>query len=361
MLRSNIYDDEEMMGRYNLVSASLYNFLPQISPKEHEKIFREILFHQKDSIINQGNFNSLEKAEIIGLESVNNLYNIEQSIFCTFHIGSYRLINLFLIKNKIKYTLVVSKQYLEAQGDTFVDFYRNQHNFIEGGFDVIDADSSTSTMNLIRHLKKGRSLLIYTDGNLGNGVDAKDSRNTCLIQFMSQKIYAKSGVAYLSHLLDMPIVPVFSYKNALNNDVIKFDKKLCPINGISKSEYAHSVISQLYKKAEEIITENPGQWEGWIYLHKIAVVEKENLRYIMNSNYTSYINLSFNEDDFGLFKIGSNYYLFQKSGYISYNIKEDLYQMLLENIINGKPLENLDKNMLQDFVNKGVLININAV
>jgi len=361
MLKSNIYDDEEMMGRYNLVSASLYNFLPQINPKEHENIFREILLHQKDSITNQENFNSLEKAEIIGLESINNSYNIQQSIFCTFHIGSYRLINLFLIKNKIKYTLVVSKQYLEAQGDAFVDFYRSQHNFIEGGFDVIDADSSTSTMNLIRHLKKGRSLLIYTDGNLGVGNDGKESRNTCLINFMSQKIYAKSGVAYLSHLLGIPIIPVFSYKNALNNDVIKFEEILCPKMGISKSEYAYSVMSQLYQKAEEIITQNPSQWEGWLYLHKIAVIEKVNLRYIMSSNYTSYVNLSFNEDDFGLFKIGSNCYLFQKSGYFSYNIKEDLYQMLLENIIYGKPLENLDNNMLQDFVNKGVLINLNAV
>jgi KDO2-lipid IV(A) lauroyltransferase len=101
MLKSTIYDDEEMMGRYNLVSASLYNFLPQINPKEHTKIFREILYHQKNSITNQENFNSLEKADIIGLESINNSYNIQQSIFCTFHIGSYRLINLFLIKNEL--------------------------------------------------------------------------------------------------------------------------------------------------------------------------------------------------------------------------------------------------------------------
>jgi len=361
MQTSNIYDDEEMMGRFNLVSASLFNFLPQIKFKEHEIIFREILLHQKDIITNQGNFNILGKSEIIGLESVNNSYNLQQSIFCTFHIGSYRLINLFLIKNKIDYTLVVSKKLLAAQGDTFIEFYKNQNYFKEGGFDVIDADSFTSTMNMIRHLKNGRSLLIYTDGNLGVGIDAKESRNTCLINFMSQKIYARSGVAFLSHLLDIPIIPVFSYKNSINVDVIKFEEMLCPKKGISKSEYAHSVTSILYKKAEELITRNPSQWEGWLYLHKIAVVEKENFRYINKSNCNSSVNLSFNEDDFGLFKIGSNYYLFQKSGYKSYYIKEDLYKLLLENIKYGKPIQTFDKKVLQDFVNKGVLINLHAI
>jgi lauroyl/myristoyl acyltransferase len=361
MQRSKIYDNEEMMGRFNLVSASLYNFLPQINFKEHEIIFRQIMLHQKDSIINQKNFNSLEKSKIIGLELVNNSYKVKQSIFCTFHIGSYRLINLFLIKNKVEYTLVVSKKLLEAQGDTFVEFYINQNNFKEGGFDVIDADSSTSTMNMIRHLKNGRSLLIYTDGNLGVGIDAKKSRNTCLISFMSQKIYARSGVAYLSHLLGIPIIRVFSYKNSINEDVIKFEEIICPQNGISKSEYAHFVTSKLYKKAEELITRNPGQWEGWLYLHKIAVVEKENLKCINKSNCTSHVNLSFNEDDFGLFKIGSNCYLFQKCGYKSYYIKEDLYKLLLENIKNGKSIQNFDKDILQDFVKKRVLININAL
>lgn len=347
------------MGKYNLVSASLYNFMPDIEYCDHETIFKNILFHQKESIENQENFDLLNHAKIVGLTSINNSYKFTQRIFCTFHLGSYRLINLFLIKNRINYTLVISKKLLKSQGGDYVEFYKKQNEFDNGGFDVIDADSPSSTINMIRHLRNGRNLLIYTDGNLGNGVDVKDSRNSCLVNFLNQKIYARTGVAYLSHLLSIPIIPVFSYKNSLNRDVLKFEEIIMPIQNTPRKEYSHYATSLIYRKAEALIFKYPDQWEGWLYLHKIAVVEKtieSKIRHF-DLKSTSISNLIFNKYDFGLFQIGSIYYLFQKKGYKSYEIQKDLYKLLLENLRSSKKIIIENQKTLNYLIKNEVVIN----
>lgn len=351
------------MGKYNLVSAGLYNFLPDIEFENHESIFKNILFHQKRGVENQKNFSHLDQAEILGLKSVNNSYKLHQSIFCSFHLGSYRLINLFLIKNKIAYTLVISNRLLKEQGDDYLDFYIKQRHSDEVGFEVIDADSPTSTMNMVKHLKNGRSLLIYTDGNLGSGVDIKNSRNTCLIDFMSQKIYARTGVAYLSYLLNIPIIPVFSYLSTKNKDVLKFEKQIMPDLKSTKLEYCKNVTSLIYGNAEALIRRYPDQWEGWLYLHKIAVIDKtiENKKRIfLNLKKNTNTNLIFNKLDFGLFQIGSTYYLFQKKGYKSYQISKDLYKLLLENIRSLKNIHIENQETLNYLIKNEVVINFYA-
>ncbi len=359
MNKFNIYNDNDLMGKYNLVSAGLYNFLPDIEFENHESIFENILFHQKRGIENQKNFSHLDQAEILGLKQVNNSYKLHQSIFCSFHLGSYRLINLFLIKNKIAYTLVISKRLLKEQGNDYLDFYIKQCDRDVVGFEVIDADSPTSTMNMVKHLKNGRSLLIYTDGNLGSGVDIKNSRNTCLIDFMSQKIYARTGVAYLSYLLNIPIIPVFSYLSTKNKDVLKFEKQIMPDQKSTKLEYCKYVTSLIYGNAEALIRRYPDQWEGWLYLHKIAVIDKifENKRSCFNLKNTSNTNLIFNKLDFGLFQIGSTYYLFQKKGYKSYKIQKYLYKLLLDNIRTLKKIQIENHETLNYLIKNEVVIN----
>ena len=360
MNKFNIYNDNDLMGKYNLVSAGLYNFLPDIEFENHESIFENILFHQKRGIENQKNFSHLDQAEILGLKQVNNSYKLHQSIFCSFHLGSYRLINLFLIKNKIAYTLVISKRLLKEQGNDYLDFYIKQCDRDVVGFEVIDADSPTSTMNMVKHLKNGRSLLIYTDGNLGSGVDIKNSRNTCLIDFMSQKIYARTGVAYLSYILNIPIIPVFSYLSTKNKDVLKFEKQIMPDLKSTKLEYCKYVTSLIYGNAEALIRRYPDQWEGWLYLHKIAVIDKtiENKKRIfLNLKNNKNTNLIFNKLDFGLFQIGSTYYLFQKKGYKSYQISKDLYKLLLENIRSLKNIHIENQETLNYLIKNEVVIN----
>jgi lauroyl/myristoyl acyltransferase len=359
MEKLNIYNDNDLMGKYNLVSAGLYNFLPDLELENHESIFKNILFHQKRGIENQKNFSHLDQAEILGLKSENDSYKLHQSIFCSFHLGSYRLINLFLIKYKIAYTLVISKRLLKEQGNDYLDFYTKQCDSDEVRFEVIDADSPTSTINMVKHLKKGRSLLIYTDGNLGTGVDIENSRNTCLINFLNQRIYARTGVAYLSYLLSVPIIPVFSYINTQKKDVLKFEEIIMPDPNGTKLEYCNYVTRLIYGNAEALIRKYPDQWEGWLYLHKIAVIDKifENKRSCVNLKNTSNTNLIFNKLDFGLFQIGSTYYLFQKKGYKSYKIQKYLYKLLLDNIRTLKKIQIENHETLNYLIKNEVVIN----
>lgn len=274
-------------------------------------------------------------------------------------MGSYRLINLFLIKYKIAYSLVISKRLLKEQGNDYLDFYTKQCDSDEVRFEIIDADSPTSTINMVKHLKKGRSLLIYTDGNLGTGVDIENSRNTCLINFLSQRIYARTGVAYLSYLLSVPIIPVFSYINTQKKDVLKFEEIIMPNPNSTRLEYCNYLTRLIYGNAEALIRKYPDQWEGWLYLHKIAVIDKifENKCSCFSLKNTSNTNLIFNKLDFGLFQIGGTYYLFQKKGYKSYEIQKDLYKLLLDNIRTLEKIQIENQETLNYLIKNEVVIN----
>ena len=57
ILKGMIWDDEFTSGKFNLMSASLYNFLPKITYDKHEGIFRNISINQKLSSLEQGYLN----------------------------------------------------------------------------------------------------------------------------------------------------------------------------------------------------------------------------------------------------------------------------------------------------------------
>ena len=71
-------------------------------------------------------------------------------------------------------------------------------------------------MSLIREIKKGKSILIYIDGNLGA---SKKKDNLCQINFLDDKINVRKGVAYLAYLTKTPISSIINY---IENNTINY-------------------------------------------------------------------------------------------------------------------------------------------
>src|SRR5690349_8607120 len=115
--RINIWEKDELLVKFNFVSAGLTNFLPELDHNKHEAIFKDILLHQRLSVLEQEFFGALDYASYENLTP--DVWKALQSpaVICTFHTGSYRLINQFLAKNNIPYSLVISKDVLEQQGN----------------------------------------------------------------------------------------------------------------------------------------------------------------------------------------------------------------------------------------------------
>jgi len=356
--KSKVWNEEIMIAKFNIVSACLSNYLPEINVNVHKQLFRKIFLHQQLSIFEQSFF---ELPDYVVYENLNtqiwNLLSNGASIICTFHTGSYRLINLFLAKNKIPFSLVVSKDMIEREGELLKGMYDeyNKPDNTQEGFRLIDAESPSSGLQMIKDLKQGRNLVIYVDGNIGAGNETINNNNSCEINFLHSKIFARQGVGFLAHILQVPVLTVASYRKSINEIKLKFFDPVFPDVNKDRALFAKKVMQEIYDLAAPIVKEYPEQWEAWLYLHKVItptgndiIIAPENINLPDTND-----KLRFNSSCFGIFKIVSNCFLFKKSNYKSYKISDAVYNLLVSSTFNPIPSSEVVLNEFAElYVNK---------
>lgn len=331
---------ERLSIQFNIVSASFSNYLPQSDVRLHHLMYKNILLHQQLSVLEQSYTSVLDHITCENLDkTIWDTLKHKASIICTFHTGSYRVINLFLIRNKIPFSLVIAGNVKTQQGDLFKSLYKQFHG--KDGSDeltLIDAESPVAGLQMLKELRKGRNLLIYIDGNTGSG-HAADNNNHCLVNFLRQKIFARKGIAFLSHISGSPIITAASYRKSIEDIQLRFFETIYPDAGLDRNIFAEITTQKIYNSFADIVERYPDQWEGWLYIHKSA--------HITGNRYQKQVTISsgsiaaglfrFNCLKFGIFKIGDIAFLLRKSNYVSYQIDSSLYDLLLTCI--SKPLD----------------------
>jgi lauroyl/myristoyl acyltransferase len=354
-----IWEDDFISGKFNLVSAGLRNFLPNIDYSEHEEIFKNILFHQRLSHLEQAYQQALD---CVTCENLTNdtwkLLKKGGGIICTFHTGSYRIINQVLVKYKIPFTLVIAKSILESQGNQFIDLFRlfaNDHD--EGSFGLIDAESPSSGLQMLREIKKGRSLVLYIDGNTGAGNNDDEKNNLCDIQFLSQRIFARKGIAFLAHIAKAPILTIASYRKSIDDIRLHFFDPIFPGEDHDREAFSKNATQKIYDLVAPIIAEYPEQWEAWMYLHKVAnIVNSADTIDRSIAEVRDDANLMLNLTEFGVLKLLDNFYLFKKRGYTSFSIDKDLYGFLHGSISEPVMKKQMGDALFLQLYRKNVLI-----
>lgn len=356
----NIEENETLSAQFNLVSAGLLNYLPQIEFLQHETIYREVLLHQQLSILDQCCYDVLNDISYEHLtEEIRDTLKNKPAVICTFHTGSYRAINLFLTKNKIPYSLVIAGSVLRTQGALFTDLYKAlPGDNKDGAFRMIDAEATGAGLQMLRTLKEGKCLLVYMDGNIGSGTDTAHNSNACLINFLHCRIFARKGIAFLAHAAGVPVLPVMSYRKSITDIRLRFFDPIYPDKHIDRSIFAELVTQQLYKLAGIIIQAYPQQWEGWLYLHKVACITESCLRdnkadEILYSNKTRF---HFNSAGFGIFNIEGTLFLFGKANYSSYPIDESIYAILSGFKKRPALKKDIDPALFLQLYRKGVIV-----
>jgi len=351
----DIWKDDKLAMQYNIVSASLLNFLPEIDVNRHESIYRSVLLHQRLSVFEQDRPAILENVCMENL-APGTWAAIKQrpAIICTFHLGSYRLINLLLVKYNLPFSLVIAKSVIKAQGGTYAALYDQ----ISGGnnngdFNLIDAEEPTAAIQMLRSLKKGKSLVVYVDGNTGSGSAARQKENSCPLSFLHQQISVRKGIGFLAHASNTPVLPVICYRKSLTAIALKFHDIIYPQQNTDRNTFAQTLMEQLYDFASPLIRAYPEQWEAWLYVHKVAniinpVATTREPKHLQQSD-----NLVFNDRLFGLFKTSSAHYLFNKASYMSYPIDKHLYA-LLQNARIEKNI--IDVNLLSELYKHSAII-----
>jgi lauroyl/myristoyl acyltransferase len=347
-------EDDNLNGQFNMVSAGLVNYLPEIGIEKHEDIYKTILLHKKLSILEQSSYTALDymTTENLSTETLNLLKN-RPTIICTFHSGSYRILNLFLIKNKIPYSLVMGNDIVKQEGELFHSLYNNfpENNSTEG-FGMINAEAPNVGLQMLRELKRGRSLLLYIDGNTGAGTATTKNDNRCVVNFLQQQLFARKGIAYLAHTAGVPIITVASYRKSWENIRLKFFDPIFPDGTKEKNLFAEETTQQIYNLAAPLIKAYPEQWEGWLYIHKVANIING---ITVNKKKAASEKICLDSFRFGIFKVNGSPFLFKKSSYSFYEINKHLYDLLTA--CNEQPVkrDNIENVLFNKLYEQGVI------
>lgn len=354
LTESNIDNNESLYGQYTVVSSNLVNYLPEIDAKTHMQIFLHLLIHKQLSKLEQGAEEALTYLTTENLTDDMLKYLRENpAIICTFHTGSYRMINMFLVKMKIPFTLVIGKSILSQEGQDYYSLFRSLNSETgEDGFRIIDAENAHSGLQMIRELKKGRVLLLFLDGNSGAGINTVKNENACIVDFLHQQIYARTGIGYLAHSVQVPIFPIINYRPSWNDVRLLFCEAILPHAEEERVEFAKRTIQLLYDHVAPIIRKYPEQWEAWLYLHKAAKISNQATP--KRGKKTGEF-LSFNIESFGLLKINSEPFLFQKGNYTSYPIDICLFSNLWKSMSEPVAIRNFKPHELDELHRRGVL------
>lgn len=327
----NIQESEYLYGQMNMVSAGLVNYLPTIPIEMHEDIYKQILLHKKLSMLEQSDYAVLDHVHTHGWSvGLHAILRSHPTVICTFHTGSYRLLNLFLCRHQINYTLVVASQVASTEAELFSTIYHALPGSSNSNkLNIIDAEAPNALMQMLRELKAGRSLLFYIDGNTGAGSPAGKNDNCCLVDFLEQQIYARKGIAYIAHLAKAAILPVVSYRSTWENIHLKFFEPIIPDRQKSRDQFASKATQQLYDLVAPIISQYPEQWEGWLYLHKsVNIINRTEAEGQCSLSDQVTDSIMLNSFRYGLCKINGLPFLLQKNNYSFYEISNALYDTL---------------------------------
>lgn len=335
----------QLHGAYTMMSAALHNFLPHIPVAQHIDIFRELRLHLHLSRLEQTSMDTVSNALIEG--EVTARLN-KPHIICTYHTGSFRMINLWLIKNQINFALVTSDEVLQREGDAFKSFYQQHNTSPTKELEIINASQSTGTLKMIRALKAGKSLVLYIDGN--SGMDY--SQHTCTVRFLQSKLKARTGIAFLSHKTNTPILPVCCYRPDGLAIHIKFGNFIVPDEQASCEQYAAKTTRQLFNFIAPVIKNYPAQWEGWLYIHKVACINSKKNRTVEN---TTGKQVMFNQQDFGVFQVEQQSFLLEKNAYKVFPIPAALRRRIQQAITKPIPLTGFKETVLKELSLAGVL------
>jgi hypothetical protein len=337
-IRASIFAENSLLSQNfeetvaSKISASLFNLLPQIPVSEHEELIRSIYFHQRWSVLDQYNLDLLVNGVVTeGVKPEWTEFKEKPVIFCTFHIGSYRLILPYLMQRGIKITILIDEQVASMQSEKFVELlreFREANNLSEDSFIIRDTSSGNIILSLLRDIKNGRSLLIFVDGNVGVGSNTPRQDSLSPLQFLGSTLFSRKGVGYISWMSACPIMPMVIYRSSDDvwANVLNFSPLVTPSRDGGREQFCADVMKGLYSVLEESVLEHYRQWESWRYIERSLDISELANRICEPSDvvYNEESLMKFNRDRYLLAGYAENNVLFDRASYRSTFISDEL-------------------------------------
>lgn len=342
--------EEGYCVRSGLFSANLTNFLPQVRESEHESLYTNLL---RNLSLEKFDRQLMHLSDVSALEGDLSLINNPKKpfIFCTFHIGSYRLIANALLRKGYQFSTLVRQEIFETKRAEFKEYCTNMHDTFQtpSKVNILNAEDPRVLLQMTRELKAGRSLLVYIDGDTGSGEEHKT-----VVDFLNQQIKVRKGIPYASYLSGVPILPIVQYRKQNLQNVLRIGKPIAIKKNEGREEFSQRSLRAIYKYFGGYIKKYPDQWEGWTYIHNAMVIRPE-------SNTTTTYNLNrkanyrFNQSRYRIFELESNYLLFDRSAYETFEITADMKHYLSTPVVRN-PIKTLGANIFGELLTRSILV-----
>ena len=318
-----------------MVSANLHTFLPNLPLAEHDQFFADVLYYQALAGVDEKIIAKAGELSLTGApDSLWDAAAGKPTIFCTCHLGSYRLLGLLLTRLGIQFNLLIDSQTITKQGERFLRIQREATRYFgqpQCEMGLIDAEQSSSGLQLIRTLKQGKSLVVYLDGNTGAGGVTRQDDKLVGVDLLGKPILARKGIAFLSMATQTPIVPIFAYRDGpYTNAMHVFDPVTSPpAPAADRDQVCASVTQQLYNDFSTTLSQYPTQWEGWLYVQKYLDLPRLRATYpARQPGISTKTDWLFNHQRYANVADGDTAVLFDKHLYRSFRVTRQLGDLL---------------------------------
>lgn len=339
--RQAIAREKHDFREYNLISANLLNFMPELPAEEHYPFYLDLLCYKKLAVYHSETEDAALNLEAEGNLEFKNHWKQKGYLFANYHLGSYRSLLGYFIKNGISFAVMVDDTVYEKQREIFLEnIYKTRDYFkVDIDIDIISVGHPAAMIKLAEKLRQGISLIAYIDGNSGTGGVANTNKSLYLdIEFMGVPINSRKGIALLSYATKTPIIPVYNYFPHIETfSRLRFSDPITPLREPlpGKDEYIEGTTKRLYQVISDAMTHYARQWESWLYVQKFINLPELARRYqkkpeeiIDPESLQDGDKLKFNHRHFGLFKFDNCNYLFNKKDYSHFGVSNETFELL---------------------------------
>lgn len=324
--RIDLKKERGYLMKFTTFSANVENLIPSIPRHQHEELFKEVLLQQVFTNFDQRCLTAGDLVKLRGLPDLSGK-DAGAKIYCTYHMGSYRLLASVLFRKGVDCVLLVGNNMNRTQGDSMaehIEGLRQKHG-LTNVFRIVEAGHATAGLTILRELKAGRSVVVYVDGSPETTPEEGEEQQFLSVRFGQRHVLTRKGVGYLSHAANVPIVPVVSYRQPNMTNVLQFFPPIRPIHQSNREMYCQETMQQLFDVFWPYVVNYPEQWEGWSFIHSFLepeIVKRKPLSLPAHRP-------AFNDYRYTLCDLEKAPILFDRRLYQTYEITEDLRDLLL--------------------------------
>lgn len=320
---------QPLWSTYNTSNRLL--FLNVISNKK--KIFKDNsisdeVFFEKYKALQEYNTRGVESPSVMRflddakVKMVSNEMYRAPKFYCTFRFGAFMFIPFFLLKQDITPVLLVSK---ESHGNMMRVLEKNGY---KNTFQVIIVNDANGFKKVIKHSKEDKSFFCVLDIGTSANERKESERNITTVSFNNMAIKAKIGIPYLSSYLNIPIVPIFAYRDITNTICFTLEKEFSVTQKQNRFTHANTVTHNLWMLFETYANAYPEQWESLSYVHDYYQMPSKNITVSTVNQNNAGKEYKFNSEKYSFIIRDNKFYLYDYDSLTTILVSEYIFLFL---------------------------------